>query len=176
MSLQWMGTSCEWAQLCTWMEGHGGSSMNHLTGVRPPQIPMIYPQQDRRAMRGGQMHTVCSQYTFSIFTCTCLCSEHTQTGSHEPTRRTRTCKYTQLSSVPPRSLVAQLLLFAYNQDKVPTKGNYPSSDVFASASLFKCALSWGEVTVSWEESKKGANAFCMVSIGWDAKKIWDNHF
>lgn len=85
MSQQWMGTLGKWAQLCTWVEGHEGSSMNHLSRVSLPQIPMIYPRQERPAMRGGQMHTVCSQYTFTVFTCTCLCSKHTQTQSHVQT-------------------------------------------------------------------------------------------
>lgn len=40
--------------------------------------------------------TVCSQYTFSIFTCTCLCNEHTQTGSHELTSSTHTNTHMQI--------------------------------------------------------------------------------
>lgn len=110
-SQEWMGASKKWAQLCTWMEGHEGSSMNHLSRVTLPQIPMIYPRQERPAMRGGQMHIVC----IHIVSCTRLCSEHTQTKSHVPrgiclTSHTRklTDKYTQISFIPPRSLAAQL--------------------------------------------------------------------
>lgn len=71
-----MGKSGKWAQLCTWMEGHESSPMNHHSTARLPQISMIYPQQERPAMRGGQMHQVFSRVLLS---CTCVDDYHTLT-------------------------------------------------------------------------------------------------
>lgn len=71
-----MDKSGKWAQLCTWMEGHESSPMNHHSTARLPQISMIYPQQERPAMRGGQMHQVFSRVLLS---CTCIDDYHTLT-------------------------------------------------------------------------------------------------
>lgn len=52
LSQEQMGTLGNWVQLCTGIEGHNGSSMNHLRKVGLTQIPMIYPQQERPTIRG----------------------------------------------------------------------------------------------------------------------------
>lgn len=163
-----MGTLGKWAQLCSWMEGHEGSSMNHLSGVSLPQILMIYPRQESPAMRGGQMHIVCSRvHAYSVFICTCQCAATSQTYRqiHKNSIRLNAIFVSPPRQPPPRSLAAQLspclLITKTNCQQKADKQSYPSWGPFGGASWCKWVLSsyrgqgGGEVTCSREMGGKG---------------------
>lgn len=157
-----MGKSGKWAQLCTWMEGHESSPMNHHSTARLPQISMIYPQQERPAMRGGQMHQVFSRVLLS---CTCVDDYHTLTQVEPCLPKNiytqRNDRYTKRILFS-RSLAVVIPLFAWNQENLKTAKKKKKNLISNVIHLYGRLAGWfkwvqnscrgqsaGEVVLSW---------------------------